>query len=126
APLMRHLRYPFLILDAIGLIAFTLIGCQTALDMGHGLLIASLSGVVTGVFGGVLRDIFCNDIPLVFRRELYAGVAFVASWFYFACDYLGLLHKQAILLTFAVGFAFRLMAILFHWEMPKFQYKDER
>lgn len=126
ASLMRRLRSLFLVLDAIGLIAFTLIGCQTALDMGHGLLIASLSGVVTGVFGGVLRDIFCNDIPLVFRRELYAGVAFVASWFYFACDYLGFSHNQAILLTFLGGFALRLLAIRFHWEMPKFQYSDER
>lgn len=125
APLMRHLRSLFLMLDAIGLIAFTLIGCQTALDTGHGLLIASLSGVVTGVFGGVLRDILCNDVPLAFRRELYAGVAFVASWFYFACDYSGLAHDYAMLFTFLGGFAFRLLAIRFHWEMPKFHYDDQ-
>lgn len=66
APLMRHLRSLFLVLDALGLVAFTLIGCMTALEAGHGLVIASVCGVITGVFGGILRDIFCNDIPLIF------------------------------------------------------------
>lgn len=81
APLMRHLRSLFLALDAVGLVAFTLIGCMVALKMGHGMLVASVSGVITGVFGGILRDIFCNDIPLIFRRELYASVSFLAAWF---------------------------------------------
>jgi uncharacterized membrane protein YeiH len=55
APLMRHLRSLFLVLDALGLVAFTLIGCMTALEMGQGMLVASISGVITGVFGGILR-----------------------------------------------------------------------
>jgi uncharacterized membrane protein YeiH len=88
APLMRHLRSLFLVLDAVGLVAFTLIGCMTALEMGQGMLVASVSGVITGVFGGILRDIFCNDIPLIFRRELYASVSFAAAWFYMLCLYL--------------------------------------
>ena len=50
---MRHLRSLFLVLDAVGLVAFTLIGCMTALEMGHGMLVASVSGVITGVFGGI-------------------------------------------------------------------------
>ncbi len=90
APLMRRLRSLFLALDAVGLVAFTLIGCMTALEMGHGMLVASVSGVITGVFGGILRDIFCNDIPLIFRRELYASVSFLAAWFYLLCLYLEL------------------------------------
>ena len=91
APLMRHLRSLFLALDAVGLVAFTLIGCMTALEMGHGMLVASVSGVITGVFGGILRDIFCNDIPLIFRRELYASVSFLAAWCYMLCIYLGIM-----------------------------------
>src|SRR5471030_116286 len=97
APLMRHLRSLFLVLDALGLVAFTLIGCMTALEMGQGMMVASVSGVITGVFGGVLRDIFCNDIPLVFRRELYASVSFAAAWCYMLCIYLELPGEQAIL-----------------------------
>ncbi|EJM60153.1 trimeric intracellular cation channel family protein [Pseudomonas sp. GM48] len=122
---MRHLRSLFLVLDAMGLVAFTLIGCITALEMGHGMLVASVSGVITGVFGGILRDIFCNDIPLIFRRELYASVSFSAAWCYMLCIYLQLPGEQSILITLFGGFLLRLLAIRFHWEMPKFVYNDE-
>lgn len=126
APLMRHLRSLFLVLDALGLVAFTLIGCMTALEMGQGMLVASISGVVTGVFGGILRDIFCNDIPLVFRRELYASVSFAAAWFYLGCVHFNVPAEQAMLLTLFGGFLLRLLAIRFHWEMPKFHYNDQQ
>ncbi len=125
APLMRHLRSLFLVLDALGLVAFTLIGCMTALEMGQGMLVASISGVITGVFGGILRDIFCNDIPLIFRRELYASVSFAAAWFYLGCVHFNVPGEQAILLTLFGGLLLRLLAIRFHWEMPKFHYNDE-
>lgn len=126
APLMRHLRSLFLVLDALGLVAFTVIGCTTALEMGLSMTVAAVSGVITGVFGGILRDIFCNDIPLVFRRELYASVSFAAAWFYLGCDYFKVPAEQAMLLTLFGGFLVRLLAIRFHWEMPKFHYNDQQ
>ncbi len=57
---MRHLRNIFLVLDALGLIGFTIIGCQIALQMGHGFVVSAVAGVLTGVSGGILRDILCN------------------------------------------------------------------
>ena len=125
APLMRHLRSLFLVLDALGLVAFTLIGCMTALEMGQGMLVASVSGVITGVFGGILRDIFCNDIPLIFRRELYASVSFAAAWCFLLCTLFGMPEDQAIFVTLFGGLLLRLLAIRFNWEMPKFVYNDE-
>ncbi len=104
APLMRHLRSLFLVLDAVGLVAFTLIGCQVSLEMGHSLLIAAISGVITGVFGGILRDILCNDVPLIFRRELYASVSFASAWCYLICVELELPSEQAMLITLFSGF----------------------
>lgn len=125
APLMRHFRSLFIALDAVGLVAFTLIGCLTALEMGNSMLVASISGVITGVFGGILRDIFCNDIPLILRRELYACVSFLSAWFYMLCIFLDVSSEQAILLTLCSGFLLRLLAVRFQWEMPKFIYSDE-
>lgn len=125
APLMRHLRSLFLVLDALGLVAFTLIGCMTALEMGQGMLVASVSGVITGVFGGILRDIFCNDIPLIFRRELYASVSFAAAWCFLLCTHWDMPNEQAIFVTLFGGLLLRLLAIRFNWEMPKFVYNDE-
>jgi uncharacterized membrane protein YeiH len=125
APLMRHLRSLFLVLDALGLVAFTLIGCMTALEMGSGMLVASISGVITGVFGGILRDICCNDIPLIFRGELYACVSFLAAWLYMLCIFFDVSSDQSTLLTLCSGFLLRLLAIRFHWEIPRFVYSDE-
>nr|WP_256737456.1 trimeric intracellular cation channel family protein [Pseudomonas sp. dw_358] len=125
APLMPRLRSLFLVLDALGLVAFTLIGCQIALELGLDPLVASISGMITGVFGGILRDILCNDIPLIFRRELYASVSFVSAWCFLGCRYVGLPDEQGLLITLFGGFLLRLLAIRFHWEMPKFVYDDE-
>lgn len=124
APLMRHLRSLFLVLDALGLVAFTVIGCTTALEMGLSMMVAAVSGVITGVFGGILRDIFCNDIPLIFRRELYASVSFAAAWCFLLCNHWGMSIEQSTLITLFSGLLLRLLAIKFHWEMPKFVYKD--
>lgn len=125
APLMRHLHKIFLLLDALGLIAFSIIGCQVAMQMGHGLVVAGVAGVLTGVSGGILRDILCNDVPLVFRRELYASISFVAVMFYWLCSQYTALHPDVIVvLTLLFGFVLRVLAIYFGLNMPKFIYDE--
>lgn len=123
---MRHLHNIFLLLDALGLIGFTIIGCQVAIQMGQGFVVAGVAGVLTGVSGGILRDILCNDVPLVFRRELYASISFVAVVFYWLCShYTSLSLEMVVIATLVVGFSLRVIAIYFGLEMPKFIYKDD-
>ncbi|MCJ8162496.1 trimeric intracellular cation channel family protein [Acinetobacter zhairhuonensis] len=122
---MRHLRNIFLILDALGLIGFTIIGCQIALSMGHGFVVSAVAGIMTGVSGGILRDILCNDVPLVFRRELYASISFVAVICYWVCQEIGLSLELTVISTLVFGFTLRLIAIYFGLEMPKFIYKED-
>ena len=122
---MHRLKQVFLLLDAMGLIAFSLIGCNTALELGYPTIVVIMAGMITGISGGILRDVLCNQVPVVFRRELYASVSFLAAWFYLLCLYLELPSEQAILLTLFSGFLLRLLAIRFHWEMPKFVYNDD-
>ena len=86
---VRGLKLPqrlFLIPDAIGLALFTIAGTQIALQWHAPWLVASLLGVITGVVGGVLRDVLCNEVPLIFvRGELYASAAWAGALAWSAC-----------------------------------------
>lgn len=122
---MKHMRSMFLLLDALGLIGFTIIGCQIAIDMGQGFVVAGVAGVLTGVSGGILRDILCNDVPLIFRRELYASISFVAVVFYWTCLNFNVNSELTVIMTLIFGFTLRVIAIYFGLEMPKFIYKED-
>jgi uncharacterized membrane protein YeiH len=124
APLAKRLSLAFIVLDAIGLVVFTMIGCDVAWQMNVSLPIVIVSGMVTGCAGGVLRDILCNDVPLLFRSELYASVSVVTGLFYAASFGLNVNAELWTILTFILGIGFRLLAVRFRWEMPKFVYTE--
>lgn len=123
----RHIRLPknfFLIPDAIGLALFTVIGTSVALELNTPWLIASLMGVITGVFGGVIRDILCNEIPLIFRTDIYATASLAGALLLIALDYFELSHNQAILLSMTAIVAIRLAAIRWHIHLPRLRSDD--
>jgi uncharacterized membrane protein YeiH len=125
ARLVDRLRWPFLLLDALGLVVFTIIGCDVALGMGQPPLIVIVSGMLTGIGGGVLRDVLCNDVPLVFSGELYATVSIVSGAIYYFGLSWGVAHELVTVVAALVGFALRSFAIMFKWSMPKFVYDKE-
>jgi uncharacterized membrane protein YeiH len=123
---VHRLNLAFLVLDAIGLVVFTIAGCDVAWQMNESLSIVIVAGMITGCAGGVLRDILCNDVPLLFRSELYASVSVVTGLFYATAFGLKLNAEVWTALTFALGLAFRLLAVRFKWEMPKFVFDGEK
>lgn len=125
ARVIDKLRWPFLLLDALGLVVFTIIGCNVAIEIGAHPLIVLVAGMVTGIFGGILRDVLCNDVPLVFRGELYATVSIVTGAVYYFGQLAGLDINLVILLAIAVGFPLRVVALVKKWEMPKFVYDKD-
>ena len=126
ARLVDRLNIAFLVLDAIGLVVFTMAGCDVAWQMDSSLPIVIVSGMITGCAGGVLRDILCNDVPLLFRSELYASVSVVTGLFYATAFGLTLNNELWTALTFVIGLTFRLLAIRFKWEMPKFVFTRKK
>jgi uncharacterized membrane protein YeiH len=114
-PTARAMQWP----DAIGLGAFTAGGTQLALSAGLPAVISVIMGVLTAIFGGVLRDIVVNEIPKAFSDHIpYAVIAFTGGWVVVG---LGALNVEAFIAV-AVGAVFtialRVAALLFGWRLP--------
>ncbi|MCA0913748.1 MAG: trimeric intracellular cation channel family protein [Pseudomonadota bacterium] len=126
ARFMRHLHQLFLVLDAIGLVAFTVIGCNVALKLGYDTIVVVMSGITTGIFGGILRDILCNRTPQVLRHELYASVSLVVALLYLELLNQGLSENITLLAAFSVGLLLRMAAIRWQLSLPVFSYSQAR
>jgi uncharacterized membrane protein YeiH len=127
ARVMDKLRLIFLLLDALGLVVFTIIGCTVAMEMGVPVMIVIIAGMITGCVGGVLRDVLCNDVPLLFSGELYATVSALTACIYYFGLQMGLPLDLVTVVAIAIGFTLRVLAIAFKIEMPRFVYtKDLR
>jgi uncharacterized membrane protein YeiH len=115
-PLIRTLRQIvserlIVIADAVGLGLFSVAGVSSALDAHMPLFIASMMGVITGIFGGVMRDIVCNEVPMVFRDgKPYAICAFLGNWMFLLLGMNGFPHDFALWSSAMFIVVFRLMA----------------
>lgn len=105
--------------DALGLAMFTISGTQIAIASGSPLFVSVLMGVMTAIFGGVLRDIACNEIPQAFTdHRPYAVIAFIGSWMFIACKHLLMSDWMATMISFITIVTLRMLAIRFNWSIP--------
>lgn len=106
--------------DALGLGFFSILGATYALQMDLSLLIISLMGVVTGVFGGILRDVICNKIPHIFKRgtRLYATCSFIGIWLFILLVKFNVDISVASWAGTLTVFAMRMAAVRWRWTLP--------
>ena len=110
----------FLKFDAVGLGVFTVIGATFAYNLfGMNFLIIVLSGMLTAIGGGILRDVFVNQTPIVFVKELYASASFIgAVIFYFTLLITNEVYAATII-GIALTTGLRLVAMKYNWNLPK-------
>ena len=106
--------------DALGLALFAALGTEICLAHDTGALVAVMLGVTTAVTGGMIRDVICNEIPLILSREIYATAAFAASLAYVLTDRLALGDHVALAVAVATGLVVRGLAIVYNWSLPSF------
>lgn len=106
--------------DALGLALFAALGTEISLHYNTGPLVAIMLGVTTAVTGGMIRDIICNEIPLVLSREIYATAAFAASLAFVAADSLAFSDNASLAVAVVTGLLVRGLAIVYNWSLPSF------
>jgi uncharacterized membrane protein YeiH len=118
-PHLARLRRLVLLADAAGLALFTVTGTRQALDAGLGATGSCVLGVITGIGGGVIRDVLLREIPLVLRREIYALAALSGAALVCLGHGLGLLGAAWQIGAACIVFALRVMALRRHWSAPR-------
>ena len=113
-----HHNYTWFIFDTIGLALFNVVGLEKALTFGHPYWVAITMGAVTGAGGGIIRDVLMNDVPLIFRSEIYALACVAGGVAYVACLELGLSVEISALLSSFIVILIRCLAVKFHWQLP--------
>lgn len=110
-----------LVADAFGLALFNVVGIEKALSNDAGMAVAITMGTITGVFGGLLRDVICREVPLVLSGELYAMTCILGGAAYAICFYLQLPNSWCVVAALTSTVLLRLGAMRWHWELPVFK-----
>ena len=116
-------RLPWYILplaDAFGLAIFTIIGTEKALNHGTSGMVAVVMGVITGVAGGMIRDVLAREVPMVLQREIYATACILGGILYTVSLSLGVTPLLATFLGMLGTFILRVSAIRWHLSLPAF------
>ena len=109
-----------LIADAFGLALFAVLGTQKALYLGTPIPVAIVLGIITGVAGGMIRDVLCNVIPMILREEIYALAAMLGGSLFIFLQWLNWSESQAIVTSISAALLLRLAAIYWHVSLPAF------
>jgi uncharacterized membrane protein YeiH len=117
---LPNLETPLLIADAIGLSVFALSGAQSVEADGHAWIVVVLMGTMTGVAGGVIRDILSGVVPLLLRRDIYATAAIAGICFYLVMQSIGFNRRWAFIIAIIAVITLRLLAIHLNWQLPVF------
>ena len=120
---LKKINTTLLLFDALGLGLFTIIGIEKAVELKFSMGVCIALGTITASFGGVIRDVLLNNVPLVFRKEIYALASIIGGLFYFLLKKSSLDDDAAKIICILLIFGIRLLAVTFKWSLPPFYAK---
>ena len=120
---LAYFRKTMFLFDAIGLGIFTIIGVEIGLNADLHPIICILLGTLSASFGGVLRDVLSNEVPLIFHKEIYASLSIIGGITFYALLQTSLPININYVITSSLVVLFRILAVRLHWVLPKF-YKE--
>jgi len=107
--------------DTLGLGLFTIVGITKSIDAGLPIWVCIVMGTITGTLGGVLRDVLINEVPLIFRKDIYALACVAGGGIYFICSYFNFPTGVTELVAASTVIVFRLIAVKFHIHLPQLE-----
>lgn len=113
-----HQHNTFFVFDSIGLALFTVVGVEKTLALDYPLWLAIVMGSITGAAGGVIRDVFINEIPLIFRKEIYAMACVVGGIIYGFCRFIGMDMMLVQIISGCSVFITRILAVKYKICLP--------
>ncbi|MEC4117053.1 trimeric intracellular cation channel family protein [Myroides phaeus] len=114
----NFLRYSLFLFDTIGIAVFTLIGIEKGMNVGLHPIICVTLGTITACFGGVIRDILANKIPIIFKQEIYATACILGGLMYYVLNYFELSKDILYIGTAGIIIVIRLLAVKYKWSLP--------
>jgi uncharacterized membrane protein YeiH len=121
---IKYLSKSLFLFDTIGLGIFTIIGTGIGIDLNLNPIISITLGTISGAFGGVIRDILCNEIPIIFRKEIYATACVFGAITYIFLTKLMVPQIFTYGSTIAIVIIIRIVAVKFHLSLPTFYTKQ--
>ncbi|TNE69629.1 trimeric intracellular cation channel family protein [bacterium] len=118
--ILSYLRTSFFLFDTIGIGLYTVYGVQKGLSLGLHPVICIFLGTISASFGGVIRDILCNEIPIIFRQEIYATACIFGGIVYFGLEALHLEHNLVLILSVLSVISVRIIAVKYKLSFPAF------
>ncbi len=112
--------------DTIGLGLFTVVGITKSIDVGLPFWVCIAMGTITGSVGGVIRDVLLNEVPLLFRKDVYALACIVGGGVYFICHSITLLTGVTEIIASLTVIIIRLIAVNFHIHLPQLQILNKK
>lgn len=113
------LRKTFFLFDTVGIGVFTMLGLQKCLNIGLHPVIALIMGVISAVFGGVIRDVLTRKVPLIFKKEIYASACFAGGWMYLLLNYLQVNSNVQFIVSTLLIILIRVIVVRYKLELPK-------